>query len=92
MSQYGIVAGRGRRVNHRQYPHVAGRRPDLASARQKSAAERQVIYNALDLDARLARIAGRRGESRRERTRILEQIRSSNVSTINDYLEAAGRL
>lgn len=66
----------GRRGNNsRQHPGVRGRAPHRRAARQATALIRQTEYSALSLAERLGRLAGCRGESKRERARLIEQIR-----------------
>lgn len=46
----------GGRKNHRRYPGVRGRRPDLKSFRQSEAISRQTAYDALTTAEKLARL------------------------------------
>ncbi|MDE1834527.1 MAG: hypothetical protein KGH64_04270 [Candidatus Micrarchaeota archaeon] len=47
------VGGNGSKKNHRKYPGVRGKRPDLKKIRQTEALERQAQYDALSLEQKM---------------------------------------
>ena len=54
----------------------AQRMPYRREARQERAKARKAFYDALSMEDRLERLKDRRGESKREHARLIEQIRT----------------
>lgn len=51
----GSISVKGSKKNHRRFPGIKGKRPDLKALRQKEATERQAVYAALPVTVRAER-------------------------------------